>query len=99
MPGPMTMQLCIDQREDSMLAEPGAQQDMRQRCSKMDVKRAGNTVTINSVCSLDGHTAAGKWLGPCKPGQHGSTTMSGMGPGGLRMDPETMQRLQQQYGC
>lgn len=111
---------------------------MRQRCSKMDAKRAGNTVTTNSVCGMDGHTAAGrtvisgnlnadyrmenttrftpplhgmqamqstaagKWLGPCKPGrQHGAVTMSGMpgmGSGGFRTDPETMQRLQQQYG-
>ncbi|MEW5966635.1 MAG: DUF3617 family protein [Pseudomonadota bacterium] len=138
LPGPMTMRLCIDQRKDDMMADPRAQQDMRRRCSKMDVKRAGNTVTIDSVCSMDGHvatgrtvisgsltadyrmenttrfsppmqgmqamqsTATGKWLGPCKPGQqHGSTTMSGMpgmGPGGFKMDPETMQRLQQQYG-
>lgn len=138
LPGPMTMQLCIDQRKDDMMADPKAQQDMRQRCSKMDVKRAGNTVTIDSVCTMGGHTATGrtvisgnlasdyrmenttrfappmqgmqamqstttgKWLGPCKPGQqHGSTTMlgmPGMGPGGFKMDPEAMQRLQQQYG-
>lgn len=137
MPGPMTMQLCVDQRKDDMMAEPGAQAQ-RQRCAKMDVKRAGNTVTIDSVCAMDGHTATGrtvvsgnltsdyrmenttrfeppmqgmrtmqstmtgKWLGPCKPGQqHGAVTMSGMpgmGAGGFKMDAETMQRLQQQYG-
>lgn len=138
LPGPMTMQLCVDQRKDDMMADPKAQQDMRQRCSKMDVKRAGNTVTIDSVCTLDGHTATGrtvisgnlatdyrmenttrfsppmqgmqamqsattgKWLGPCKPGQqHGAATMlgmPGMGPGGFKMDPEAMRRLQEQYG-
>ncbi|MHB1187522.1 DUF3617 domain-containing protein [Thiobacillus sp.] len=139
MPGPMTMQMCIDQRKDDMTADPRDAQDMRKRCTKMDVKRTGNKVTIDSVCAMDGHTATGrsvitgnmatdyrmenttrfdppmqgmqtlsstmtgKWLGPCKPGQqHGSVTMSGMGPGGeFRMDPEMMKRMQQmqqQYG-
>lgn len=58
MPGPMTMQICIDQGRDDMTADPGAQ-DVRQRCSKMDVKQSGNTVTIDSVCKHDGHTATG----------------------------------------
>jgi len=136
MPGPMTMQMCIEQGKDDMTADP---KDMRRRCSKMDVKRTGNHVVIDSVCTHDGHTATGRtvitgnlaadyrmenttrftppmqgmqtmsstvtgeWLGPCKPGQkHGSVTLSGMpgmGPGGeFRMDPETMKRMQQQYG-
>jgi hypothetical protein len=135
----MTMQMCIDQRQDDMTADPRDREDVRQRCSKMDVKRSGNTMTIDSVCTHDGHTAtghtvitgnlvtdyrmesttrfeppmngmqtmsstmAGKWLGPCKPGQtHGSVTMPGMGAGaGFTMDPETMKRMQQmqqQYG-
>lgn len=139
MPGPMTMQICIEQGKDDMTADPKDAQDMRKRCSKMDVKRTGNTMTIDSVCAMDGHTATGrtvitgnlttdyrmenttrfdppmngmrtlsstmtgKWLGPCKPGQkHGSMTMSGMpgmgGGGEFRMDPETMKRMQQQYG-
>lgn len=138
MPGPMMMQMCVEQARDDMTADPG-DKDMRKRCSKMDVKRSGNKMTIDSVCAMDGHTATGrtvvtgnlatdyrmenttrfappmqgmqtmsstmtgKWLGPCKPGQkHGSVTMSGMpgmSPGGeFRMDPETMKRMQQQYG-
>lgn len=48
-------------------------------------------------------TLAGKWLGPCKPGQkHGTVVMQGMGPGGqMRVDPDMlqhMQQMQQQYG-
>lgn len=139
LPGPMTMQICIEQGKDDMTADPKDMQDMRKRCSKMDMKRSGDRVVIDSVCAMDGHTATGhtvvtgnlatdyrmenttrfappmhgmqtmsssmtgKWLGPCKPGQaHGSMTLSGMpgmGPGGeFRLDPETMKRMQQQFG-
>lgn len=139
MPGPMTMQMCIEQGKDDMTADPKDRQAMHKRCPKMDMKRTGNTTVIDSVCAMDGHTAtgrtvitgnlatdyrmenttrfdppmngmrtlsstmAGKWLGPCKPGQkHGSMTMSGMpamGAGGeFKMDAETMKRMQQQYG-
>jgi len=59
MPGPMTMQLCVEQGKDDMTADPGDQQDVRKRCSKMDVKRSGNKTVIDSVCAMDGHTAAG----------------------------------------
>lgn len=59
MPGPMTMQLCIEQGRDDMLAESGDPNDMRKRCSKMAVKRSGNTVTVDSVCRMDGYTATG----------------------------------------
>lgn len=58
MPGPMTMQMCIDQKRDDITADPNAQ-DARKRCSKMDVKRSGNKVTIDSVCTHDKHTATG----------------------------------------
>jgi len=136
MPSPMTMQLCVEQARDDMMADPGDKLDMRKRCTKMDVKRTGNKTVIDSVCAMDGHTAtgrtvisgnlatdyrmenttrfappmqgmhtmsstmAGKWIGPCKPGQkHGSVTMSGMpgmGSGSeFRMDPEMMKRMQQ----
>lgn len=57
MPGPMTMQMCIDQRQDDMTADP---REARKRCSKMDMKRSGNTMTIDSVCTMDGHTATGR---------------------------------------
>jgi hypothetical protein len=58
-PGPMTMQMCIDQRQDDMTGDPRNREDVRKRCSKMDVKRSGNTMTIDSVCKHDGHTATG----------------------------------------
>ena len=60
MPGPMTMQICIDQRKDDMTADPKDAQDMRKRCSKMDMQRSGNKVTIDSVCAMNGHTATGR---------------------------------------
>ena len=57
MPGPMTMQMCIEQGRDDMTADP---RDVRRRCSKMETKRTGNRVTIDSVCAMDGHTATGR---------------------------------------
>ena len=56
---PVTMQMCIDQRQDDMTADSRDREDVRKRCSKMDVKRSGNTTTIDSVCKHDGHTATG----------------------------------------
>ncbi len=131
MPGPMTMQVCIDQRQDDMTADPRDMQRLKQHCSQMDVKRSGDTVTVDAVCTHEGRsvtshatitgnlttdyrmennarftppmhgmstmesTMTGKWIGACRPGQkHGSVTMSGM-PGGVRMDPEMMKRMQQ----
>lgn len=55
---PVTMQMCVDQRQDDITADP-AMQDVRKHCSKMDVKRSGDTMTIDSVCMHDGHTATG----------------------------------------
>ena len=60
MSGPMAMQMCIEQGKDDMTADPKDAQDMRKRCSKMDVQRTGNTMTIDSVCAMDGHTATGR---------------------------------------
>jgi hypothetical protein len=60
LPGPMTMQMCIDQSQDDMTADPTESQDVRKRCSKMDMKRTGNTMVIDSVCLNDGHTATGR---------------------------------------
>jgi hypothetical protein len=60
MPGPTSMQMCIEQGKDDMTADPGNKNDMRKRCSKMDVKRSGNKMTIDSVCAMDGHTATGR---------------------------------------
>lgn len=60
MPGPMTMQMCIEQGKDDLTADAGDAREMRKRCSKMDVKRSGKTTTIDSVCTMDGHTATGR---------------------------------------
>ena len=57
-PVPVTMQMCIDQRQDDMTADANSQ-DVRKHCSKLDTRRSGNTVTIDSVCTQDGHTATG----------------------------------------
>src|SRR5512139_2658606 len=55
---PVTMQMCIDQRQDEMIADANSH-DVRKRCSKLDTRRSGDTVTIDSVCTQDGHTATG----------------------------------------
>lgn len=60
MPGPMTMQLCIEQSQDDMTADPKGMQDVRKRCPKMDTTRNGNRVVIDSVCIVDQHTATGR---------------------------------------
>jgi hypothetical protein len=60
LPSPMTMQICIDQSQDDMTPDPAESQDVRKRCSKMDMKRTGNTTVIDSVCMHDGHTATGR---------------------------------------
>jgi len=62
MPGPTTMQLCVEQSKDDMTADPGNKNDMRKRCSKMDVKRSGNKTTIDSVCAMDGYIATGRTM-------------------------------------
>jgi hypothetical protein len=58
-PGPMTMQMCIVQNRDDMTADPRDRQDVRRHCSKMDMTRSGNKVTVDSVCKHDGYTATG----------------------------------------
>jgi hypothetical protein len=138
MPGGMSMQICIDQSKDDMTSDPSNRQDMRKRCSKMDVKRTGEKTVIDSICTFNqstvtGHSEitgnmstdyrientsrfdppmhgmastssvmTGKWLGPCKPGQHhGSVVMNGMQgmpAAGYKMDPDLLKRMQQQYG-
>jgi len=54
--GPPTIQQCIDAATDQMMqssAGPLAQA----ACSKRDVQRSGNTITIDSTCTLSGKTA------------------------------------------
>jgi Protein of unknown function (DUF3617) len=61
MPGPMTMQICIDQKRDDLTAQSakGMEKDARKRCSKMDMKRTGKTMVIDSVCTVGQHTTTG----------------------------------------
>lgn len=58
-PGPMTMQICVDQSKDDMTAAPKGAQDMRKKCSKMDAKRVGDKTVIDSVCQFNQHTSTG----------------------------------------
>lgn len=60
MPGATTMQMCVEQAKDDMTADPKDRQDMRKRCSKMEMRRTGNTTVIDSVCTIEGHTATGR---------------------------------------
>ncbi|MDP1925459.1 MAG: DUF3617 family protein [Thiobacillus sp.] len=56
MPGPMTMQMCIEQGKDDLTVDPKDGREMKKRCSKMDVQRRGNTFVIDSVCAHEGRT-------------------------------------------
>lgn len=58
-PGPITMQICVDQRKDDITAAPKEAQDMRKKCSKMDSRRIGDKMVIDSVCQFNQHTATG----------------------------------------
>lgn len=56
MPSPMTMQICIEQRKDDLTADPSDSREVKQRCSKMDVRRSGNKTLVDSVCIHEGST-------------------------------------------
>lgn len=62
MPDLMTMQMCIDRSKDDLTAEPKDMKkgDMRKQCSKMDVKRTGSRVVIDSVCTVGKHVTTGR---------------------------------------
>lgn len=59
MPGPMVMQVCVDQKQDDVTLdqEPGKP---KPNCSKMDVKRSGTQVVIDSVCTHEAHSIANR---------------------------------------
>jgi hypothetical protein len=59
--GGMTMQMCVDEKQDDLNARQGkdAANDMRKQCTKMDVKRSGNKVEIDSICKINNVTATG----------------------------------------
>ena len=48
------MQQCIDQNTDNLMQQKA--KDSKPDCSVMDVKTAGNKVTIRSVCKMEGST-------------------------------------------
>jgi Protein of unknown function (DUF3617) len=62
MPNLMTVQTCVDQSKDDLTAEPGDMKkgDVRKQCSKMDMKRTGSGMVIDSVCTVGKHTATGR---------------------------------------
>ena len=62
MPDLTTVQMCIDQSKDDLTAEPKDMKkgDVRKQCSKMDTKRTGSGMVIDSVCTVDKHTATGR---------------------------------------
>ena len=61
-PDLMTMHMCIDQSKDDLTAEPKGMKkgDVHKQCSKMDVKRTGSGMVIDSVCMIGKHKATGR---------------------------------------
>lgn len=55
----MTMQMCVDERQDDLAAQRPDDRDMRKQCPKMDSKRVGNTIVVDSVCKFEGTTMTG----------------------------------------
>ena len=49
------MQQCIDKNTDNLMQQQAVEE--KPECSVMDVKAAGNRVTIHSVCKLESSTA------------------------------------------
>jgi len=54
-PGERTMRQCIDAATDKMM-QSSEGPNAPQQCAKRDVKRSGDTVTIDSTCSFGGRT-------------------------------------------
>jgi len=57
----MTMQMCIDERQDDLLAQRSSDvgKDIRRQCPKLDTRQLGDSVVIDSVCKFDRFTATG----------------------------------------
>lgn len=57
----MVMQVCIDEKQDNLAAQQSGKmdQDIRQQCSRMDTKQAGDRIEIDSVCRFGKVTAIG----------------------------------------
>ena len=54
MPGMGPMQQCIDQNTDDLMQQRAKKEKVN--CSVLDIKPQGNTVTIHSVCKMEGST-------------------------------------------
>ena len=52
-PMPQTVQQCTDAATDAMMQTPSGGTS-KEVCSKRDVKTSGDTMTIDSVCTIDG---------------------------------------------
>ena len=51
-------QHCIDAATDKAMNDLGG--GMREQCSKQDMQRAGNTITVDSVCNIGGATTTSR---------------------------------------
>jgi hypothetical protein len=51
---PQTLQHCTDAATDKQMTSLAG--NMRQDCSKQDMQKSGNTITVDSVCAIQGAT-------------------------------------------
>jgi hypothetical protein len=54
----VSMKQCVDAKTDAALQAMGGAMSQR-ACSKRDIQRSGNTITIDSVCAIAGKTRTG----------------------------------------
>ncbi|WP_313952574.1 DUF3617 domain-containing protein [Accumulibacter sp.] len=55
MPSIGAMQQCIDRNSDDLMQQQAKKQ--KHNCSVLDIQTQGNTVTVHSVCKVEGSTA------------------------------------------
>lgn len=57
----MTMQVCIDEKMDDMTTQQARDMEKgaRQQCPKLETKKVGDRMVIDSVCKFDKFTATG----------------------------------------
>ncbi len=56
MPQPMLSQQCIDEKTDDLMHSQGPDRS-RQQCRRNTMRRVGDKVIVESVCTIDGSTA------------------------------------------
>ncbi|NTV94131.1 MAG: DUF3617 family protein [Thiobacillus sp.] len=54
----MTMQMCVDQNQDD-ITQGSDDREMRKQCPKVDSKKVGDTIVVDSVCKFEGTTMTG----------------------------------------